>query len=287
MGTIFMRELKGYYQSMTGYLFAAFLLVFAGVYTMAYNLNFGYPNFEMALKGMCFVFMIAVPVLTMRGIAEERRQKTDQLLYSLPISLSKVVWGKYLAMLTVFALPVLIMCFYPLILSQFWKMNFFTCYSALIGFFFLGAAFISMGLFVSSLTENQAVSAVLCFLVLLLNFFLTSLTEFVSTSASSTMLAFTVIIIALALLVYSMTKNILAGVLFFGLLEGGLLLFYRFRMGQLSGLLPKLMNALSLFDRFENFVDGVFDITALVFYAAVIFIFQFFTVQSMEKRRWI
>ena len=157
----------------------------------------------------------------------------------------------------------------------------------LIGFFFLGAAFISMGLFLSSLTENQAVSAVLCFLVLLLNFFLTSLTEFVSTSAASTALAFTVIIIALCLLIRSLTKNTLAGILAFVLMEGGLLLFYRYRMGRLSGLLPKLMNALSLFDRFENFVDGVFDITSLVFYAAVIFIFQFFTVQSLEKRRWI
>lgn len=287
MLAIFERELKSYFTTMTGYLFGAFLLIFAGVYTMAYNLNFGYPNFEYALRGMSFVFMIAVPVLTMRGIAEERRQKTDQLLYAMPISLSKVVWGKYLAMLTVFALPVLIMCAYPLLLTAYGKMNLLTSYSTMTGFFFMGAAFITIGLFISSLTENQAVSAVLTFLMLLINFFLTSLTEFVSSSTLTSVIALTVLVCAIALLLRALTKNTFAAILTFVLLEAGLLIVYSTKPSVLSGLLPKMMSAISLFDRFNAFVNGVFDLTAIVFYLAVIFAFQFFTVQSLEKRRWI
>lgn len=287
MGAIFEREIKSYYSTMTGYLFAAFMLVFAGVYTMAYNLNFGYPNFEYALRGMSFIFMIAVPVLTMRSIADERRQKTDQLLYSMPVSLSKVVWGKYFAMLAVFAAPVIVMLFYPLILSAYGTINFCTVYGAITGFFFMGAAFIAMGLFVSSLTENQAVAAVLCFLLLLVNFFLTSLVEFVSASSLVSLIALSVIALLLALLLKSLTKSAFAAILAFVVLEAALVIVYLTKSSLLSGLLPKLMQELSLFDRFDAFVDGIFDITSLVFYAAVTCVFQFLTVQSLEKRRWI
>lgn len=83
---------------MTGYLFIAFVLLFAGIYTMMYNLSGAYANFEYVLDAISFLYLIAVPVLTMRAVAEEKRQKTDQLLYSLPIRLSGVVLGKYLAM---------------------------------------------------------------------------------------------------------------------------------------------------------------------------------------------
>lgn len=286
MGAIYGRELRSFFHTMTGYLFCAFLLVFAGVYTMAYNLNFNYPNFEYVLDGMSFIFMIAVPVLTMRGIAEERRQKTDQLLYAQPVTLAKVVWGKYLAMLTVFAVPVAIIAFYPLILSAFGTVSFPTAYGALAGFAMMGAAFIAIGLFISSVTENQAIAAVLCFLTLLVNFFLTSLTEFVSASASASMIALTVAALLIALLVRAMTKNGFAAILAFVLLEGGLFAVKTLKPSLLTNLLPDAMKWLSLFDRFEAFTSGVFDLTAIVFFIAVALVFVFFTVQSLEKRRW-
>ena len=286
MGAIYGRELRSFFHTMTGYLFCAFMLVFAGVYTMAYNLNFNYPNFEYVLDGMSFIFMIVVPVLTMRGIAEERRQKTDQLLYAQPVTLSRVVWGKYFAMLTVFAVPVAIMALYPLILSAFGTISFPTAYAALIGFAMMGAAFIAIGLFISSVTENQAIAAVLCFLTLLVNFFLTSLTEFVSSSASASMIALTVVALLIALLVRAMTKNGFAAIIAFVLLEGGLFAVKTFKPSLLTNLLPDAMKWFSLFDRFKAFTSGVFDLTAIVFFAAVALVFVFFTVQSLEKRRW-
>ena len=286
MGAIYGRELRSFFHTMTGYLFCAFLLVFAGVYTMAYNLNFGYSNFEYVLDGMSFIFMIAVPVLTMRGIAEERRQKTDQLLYAQPVTLAKVVWGKYFAMLTVFAVPVAIIAFYPLILSAFGTISFPTAYGALAGFAMMGAAFIAIGLFISSVTENQAIAAVLCFLTLLVNFFLTSLTEFVSASATTSMVALTVAALLIALLVRAMTKNGFAAIIAFILLEGGVFAVKTLKPGLLTNLLPDAMKWFSLFDRFDAFTNGVFDLTAIVFFIAVALVFVFFTVQSLEKRRW-
>ena len=111
MTAVFRREVGSYFKGVLGYLLAAFLLVFAGIYCMAYNLSGYYANFEYVLSGISFIYLIAVPIISMRAVAEEKRQKTDQLLYSLPIRLSSVVMGKYLAMLTVLAVPTLILCF--------------------------------------------------------------------------------------------------------------------------------------------------------------------------------
>lgn len=286
MGAIYEREFKSYFYTMTGYLVCAFLLMFAGVYTMAYNLNYGYSNFEYVLQGMSFIFMIVVPILTMRSVAEERRQKTDQLLYALPVSMTRIVLGKYFAMLTVFLLPTAIIALYPLLLSAFGTVSFITAYGALVGFIFMGAAFIAVGLFISSLTENQAIAAVLCFLALLVNYFLTATTDFVSESSTASFVAVTVIIVLIGLLLRFMTKNTFVSVVTFLVLEAGNVAVLAFAPDKLSGLLTTAMEKLSLFDRFDTFVNGVFDITSLVFYLVIAGIFLFFTVQSLEKRRW-
>lgn len=118
MKAIYKRELKSYFQSMIGYAFIAFLLAFVGIYFMAYNLNAGYPYFSYALSGVMFMFLVAVPILTMKSFSEERKSKTDQLLLTSPVRLVDVVLGKYLAMVTVFLIPNLIFCIYPLVIKM-------------------------------------------------------------------------------------------------------------------------------------------------------------------------
>ena len=105
MLAIYKRELKSYLTSMVGYLFMFFVLLIAGIYFSAYQLSAAYPKFEYTLNAMTFVFLIAVPILTMRVLAEERKQKTDQLLLTSPVSVSGIVMGKYLALVTIYAIP--------------------------------------------------------------------------------------------------------------------------------------------------------------------------------------
>ena len=119
MKAVFRHELSSYFTGVTGYVFGAFVLLFTGIYTMVYNLQSASVNFEYVLGSMSFVFLIIVPIATMRILAEERRQKTDQLLYSLPITMTQVVLGKFAALLVVFAAPLTIICLYPLVLSAF------------------------------------------------------------------------------------------------------------------------------------------------------------------------
>ena len=118
MIAILKREIKSYFCSVTGYMFCAFMLLFAGIYTVTINIESSYANFEYVLSNMDFIYIIIIPVLTMRVISEERKQRTDTLLYSLPVSMTKVVVAKYLAMLSVLLVPVVIMGFYPLVLSS-------------------------------------------------------------------------------------------------------------------------------------------------------------------------
>jgi len=286
MTAVLKREIGSYFKSVLGYLLGAFLLIFAGIYCMAYNLSGYYANFEYVLDAISFIYLIAVPIISMRTVAEEKRQKTDQLLYSLPIRLSDVVIGKYLAMLAVLTVPTLIMALYPLILSQFGTVSFATAYGALIGFFLLGACLLSIGLFISSVTESQVAAAVITLVTMLLLFFMSDLASFISTDASASMMALSVLALVFAVVVQVFTKNPIISALTGILGVGGIQIWYQTDSAAFSGLFPEMMNAISVFDRFGAFVDGVFDLTAVVYYLSISTVMLFMTVQVMEKRRW-
>ena len=138
MTAVLKHELRAYFHSLTAYVFGAFLLAFVGIGAMMYNLQAAVSNFEYVLSFGCLVFVVIVPILTMRVIAEERKQKTDQLLYSLPITTTQVVIGKYLALLTVYLIPLCIICIYPLIFSQFGDVYLSTSYGSVFAFFVHG-----------------------------------------------------------------------------------------------------------------------------------------------------
>ena len=119
MKAIYKKEVKSYLTSMIGYVFIFFILLLEGIYFTAYNLQNAYPLFGTTLSAVTFIFLILVPVLTMKTIAEERKQKTDQLLLTAPVSVSEIVLGKFLAVATVYAIPVLIICLYPMIMGKY------------------------------------------------------------------------------------------------------------------------------------------------------------------------
>lgn len=286
MNAVFRHELSSHFHSLSAYVFGAFLLLFGGVYTMVMNLNNLMSNFEYVLANMAFIFLIIVPILTMRVLAEERRQKTDQLLYSLPISMTDVVLGKFAALLVMLLIPLAIIGLYPVVLSAFGNIHFPTAYGAMLGFFLLGAALIAIGLFISSITESQAVAAGLCFVVMLLNYYISDLATFVASTAFASFGAFAVLIVILALIIRLMTKSGITALLTAAIGEGLLLAGYLLNATAFEGLFPTVMENLSLFDRFYVFVNGVFDLSAVVYFITVIALFLFLSVQSMERRRW-
>lgn len=286
MTAIYKRELKTYFCGMTGAIFTAFLLLMAGIYTTAYNLTVTYPNFEIVISSIVIIFLLIIPIITMRSFSEEMHSRTDQLLYSLPMKLSSVVLAKYFALLTVLAVPVGIMCLYPLLLSFFGTVNFASAYGAILGFFLLGAALIAIGMFLSSLTESQVIAAVLTFGMFILVYLITSLTSLIPTTASASLFAFVLAAVAVGLILYLLTKNPVISASVGGVLVLATLLVYLAKASLFEGAFQKVLAAIALFDRITPFVDGLFDITSIVYFLSVSALFVFFTVQSMEKKRW-
>jgi ABC-2 type transport system permease protein len=286
MIAVLRHELASYFTNVTGYVFGAFLLLFGGIYTMVININAAVSSFEYVLSNMSFVFLVIVPILTMRVIAEERRQKTDQLLYALPIRMTQVALGKYLALLIVFLVPVAILGLFPLLLSAYGDVYLPAAYGTLVGFFFLGAALIAIGMFISSVTESQAVAAGLCFVVMLVNYFMSSLTDYIPSTTQASLVAFTIAALLLGLVIDRLTRSFVAGAAVTIIIIVGLLAVFFVDSSLLAGRFSAVVSQLSLFERFYVFVNGVFDVTGIVYFLSVIGVFLFLTVQSLEKRRW-
>ena len=286
MIAVFKHEIRSYFHSLTAYVFGAFLLAFIGIGAMLYNIQAAVSNFEFVLSFGSLVFVVIVPVLTMRVIAEERRQKTDQLLYSLPITTLQVIAGKYLALLVIYLIPLAIISVYPLIFAQFGDVYLLTSYGSIFAFFLMGAALIAVGMFLSSLTDNQGLAAGIGIAVILFNYYSVSLSEYVSSTAAGSVIALLVIILVLGAVIRYLTRNenLASGICL--VLLAAVLLLYFIDSTSFEGLLPSIMTQLSLFERFKVFVNGMFDMTAVVYYLSVIAFFLFLSVQSLEKRRY-
>ena len=286
MLAIYKRELKSYLTSMVGYLFMFFVLLIAGIYFSAYQLSAAYPKFEYTLNAMTFVFLIAVPILTMRVLAEERKQKTDQVLLTSPVSVSGIVMGKYLALVTIYAIPIAVLATYPLIMSKFGTVAFGSAYTALLGFFLLGCANLAIGVFISSLTESQVIAAVLTFVILFALYMMNGISSFFSEGALSTCVTFGLLILAAAIIIYTMIKNFLISAVICIVGEIALVIVYVVNSSFFSGGIQKILDIFNLSSHFDNFANAIFDVKGILYFLSVIAVCLFLTVQSIAKRRW-
>ena len=286
MLAVYKRELKSYFTSMTGFVYIAFFLVIAGIYFYVNNLVSLYSNFEYALSSISFIFVIMVPLMTMRILAEERRQKIDQLLLTAPISVEKIVIGKFLAVFTVFLIGMVILLAYPLILTKYGEVNLLQTYGAWFAFLLMGAAYLSIGMFISSLTESQMISAAVTFLVLLLLFFMGDLTKNLPTAAQQQWIITSAILWVICFLIFLLMKNIYPPIFTGCIGQIILTLIYRFNPAFYENRLAGVFAWLSPAERFVNFINGVFDFSGIVFYLSLVCLFVFLTVQMVKRRRW-
>ena len=286
MTAVYKRELKSYLTSMVGYLFIFFVLIVTGIYFSAYQLAAAYPKFEYTLSALTFVFLIGVPILSMRVLAEERKQKTDQLLLTAPVSVGNIVMGKYLALVTVYAIPVLVMCAYPLIMSKFGDVSFASAYTAILGFLLLGCANLAIGVFMSALTESQVVAAVLTFVLLFAFYMMSGISSFFSRTSVSTCVAFGLLIVAAAIIIYIMIKNVSISVITGIVGEATLAVIYFVKPSVFEGGIQKILEVFDLSGHFSNFTNSILDVTGIVYFLSVIAVCLFLTIQSIQKRRW-
>ena len=286
MKIVLKKEFKSFMTSMTGYVFIAFMLAITGIYYTAYHLQSGYPVFSYTLSAVMFIFLIAVPVLTMRVIAEERKQKTDQLLLTSPISVTDIIAGKYFALLSVWAIVTGILCIYPLILLQFGTVSLSESYTALFGFFLVGSSYMAIGLFLSSLTESPVIAAVLTFLILFVCYVIEGIAGFFPETAAASF--FTIIVIALiaTYVIWHILKKLIPAIAFAVISEGIIIVTYILKPASYEGLIQNFFNIFNITDHFSEFADGMFDVQGIIYYLSVILIFLYLSVQAVESRRW-
>ena len=245
MLAIYKKELRQYFNSMIGFVFLAFFLVIIGIYTWAYNLSSGLGNFEVTLGGISFMYVLLVPILTMRIVAEENRQKTDQLLYTAPVSLTKIIVGKYFAVLTLFSCAFIPICIYPLIIHMYGTdVRLAPAYSSIIGFYLLGAATIAIGLFISSLTESQVIASVVSFITLLLTFLLSNITGMLPTEAVSQCVMIAVLWLVICLVFYHMMNNVTVLVMMAVIGEAAIWIIYAVKSSLYESLLTNIYSTL-------------------------------------------
>lgn len=286
MTAVYRKELRSYLTSMIGYVFIAFMLAAIGIYFAFQNLNIGSPRFELVLDNVQFVFLVFVPILTMRVLADEKKQRTDQLLLTLPLSVWDIVLGKFLAVVTLYAVPMVIICFYPLLLSTFGPVNMPAAYFSILSFFLLGCADIAIGVFLSSVTENSVIAAVMTFGVLLACYLMNTIATMVSYTATASFLAFTVVILLFVAIVYHMLKSTTVTCVAGVVLEGILCAVFVLKKPLLEGAFQKLLSVFYLNGRLANFFDGMLDIGGIVYFLSIIAVFLVLTEQTIVKRRW-
>lgn len=234
MLAIYKREMRSYFTGVIGYVFLVIFLAVAGV-AFAYTTLFSMSSDLSSYYTVMLLFSaIVLPILTMKSFSEEKKTRTEQLLLTSPVSIISVVAGKFLASFTMFAGAVLFTALYALILIPYGTVQAAIVIGNVVALLLVGIVFISIGLFVSSLTENQLAAAVGTIAIIL-------------------------VLLGIGLLSPLLPSNY----------------FLRF-----------VLDALSVFNRFQNFTNGYFDVASLVYYLSVSAVFLYFTVRIYDRRRY-
>lgn len=288
MKAVFLKELRTYFKNPLGYVFIGMMLVVFGVYYSLYTMYYQYADFYHVLNASSSLIVFVVPVLTMRIMSEEARNKTDQLLLTAPIKTSGIVIGKFLAAVTIFALVLLITALQPLttIFGFNGEMSSALTLGGYLAFFLLGITFIAIGMFISSLTENQLIAAVITIGIFLLLMMLDGIEAILPTSRYFSLGAMLVVLAIILFLIYrAIHELVVTGIVGVASVAAILLVFF-IVPESFDGLLGEIMGSVAIFARYKDMFSGVFDFSHIIFFISVIIFFLFITCQVMEKKRW-
>ncbi len=289
MLAVFKRELRSYFSSPIGFLVIGLFVFLSAIFFAASNLLGASSEYNGILSTMAFLLLLVVPLLTMRLLTEEKRQHTDQMLITSPLSVTAIVLGKYLAAAAVYLITLLVTVLFPVMMSFFallglewWKIL-----GGYIGLFLLGCSFIAVGMFFSSLTESQIVAAFATFAALLVMWIIDALTSMVPTQWFFGVGFVAIVAAALVLLVWLSTRSLLATILTVAVLGGGIAALAVLQSSLFEGLIAKVMAWFSLLKRYEDFNLGILGLSPVVYYLSFSAAFVFLTVRMIDRKRWM
>lgn len=284
--TIYKKEVHSFLSTISGYIFMAAILLAGGIYVYVYNFSYGYANFGESINYISFFFVLLMPLISAGVFAEEKHLKTDQLLYTLPTTSGQVVLGKFFALVSILAIPLLIIGVYPLFMSLYGKVNFAQAYSNLLAIFLLGIALSAICMFISSLVENVIVSGVLCFVVTFALYQMNSLLQMIGKAEDKSFLGFVILALLYAVFIWAMTKNVFIALIPSAVIVIALIVVRYASKFLLAGKLNLVISSLAFFKPLENFKAGIVDVYAIIYYISITVLFVLFTTFVFERRRW-
>lgn len=286
MKTILSREFKTYFTSPIGYVFIAFYLLIFGVYFVGINLSQANGNYNLVFLYLTSILLFTIPLVTMRLLSEEKKNRTDQLLLTAPISVWDVVLGKYFAAVLLFLLTLGLTLLHPIILEILGDVPWPAVISTYIGYFLLGATLIAISLFMSALTENQIIAAIASISLLLFLRLIDALAQLVPATATASLVFIFALIVLAGIYIYFSIKDIYITLSIAFIAGIATVITYKVNSALFEGLCTKILQWFSVFSRYDNFGDGLLDVGSIVYFLSFIFIFLFLTNQTIEKRRW-
>ena len=286
MGAVYKKELRSSFTTMTGPVAIAVMLFIAGYMFRTYNLANGLSSVIYAVFNSSLIFYFVVPILSMRVFAEERRQRTDQMLFTAPVHLIEIILGKYLALVSVFAVPVLVLCTMPVALRPLGGSTPALDYAGILVFFLMGCAYLSVGMFISTLTENLIVSAILNILFVAVTMMIHNAYSMISGTVFTSMVFFVVLSILIGIAVYAMTGFYWLSLGVLTVLAAVSLILSYMESEFITGSAEKVLGILDFYSHFESFVYETFSLTDIVYFISAIAVGIVLTHTSIVRRRW-
>jgi len=293
MIAIFKREIKAYFSTPIGYLYMGLFLLITGIFFTFSNIFSQSSYFSGFLGSVLFIYLFAIPLLTMRLFSEERRQKTDQLLLTSPVSIPEIVCGKFLAALTLYAFTLIVTILYAVVIAVYGDLIVTETVGSYIGFLFLGACYIAVGVFVSASTENQLTAALVTFFALMVIWLIDPISQMIPSDSLAGVISAAVLALIIILFIFLNTRNWFITLIAVVVAAAAILFlyffsynyYYQFR-GIFTGFLQNFLGWFSLNRRYQNFSMGLLKFDSLLYYISFSGLFLFLTVRLVEKRRW-
>ena len=279
--------MRTYFTQMMGYLFLAFILLLIGLFFSLANLRMRDANFQDVLSNTTLFFLFLVPILTMRLFAEEARHKTDQLLYTSPLSVTQIVLGKFFAAFTLFMFAAIITMILPFMLSIYAdSLPMSRIIGAYIGWILVGVGCIAVGVFVSVLTDNQIVAAAGTFAALFVMFLMDAFAISMPTSVFASIAFVALIVVAIAGIWFNSTRNVVSSIAVALVGVAVVIGLYLINNQIYDGIIVRVLNWFSIYARFNRLAVGVLNISDIVYYISFIALFIYLSINVIEKRRW-
>lgn len=286
MFAIFKKELHSYFNCMTGYVFIAFFIFITGLYFSLINIFQGLPDYQYVISNTTIMFLVIIPLLTMKLYSQEAKNKTDQLLFTSPVSITKITLGKYFAALILFLSALILTSVFPVTLSFYGSLPVSQILGTYLGYFLLAACFISVGIFISSLSENQIAVSISTFAVIFVFYIMDSLISNLPTGKNSSAVFIFSLAIGLCYMIYTRTKNILSSIIIFITMLITFSVAYFYNLSIFDSAMYKILSWFSLLSHFNNFGSGILNLSDIIYYLSFIVFFLFITINTIEKRRW-